>query len=69
MGVLALLKICKILVSARFVEFVLGRFSHFHIEIAYLNFTFCGAWTPCFFEFSWKLSQIQQNENIRWCTD
>ena len=46
-----------------FVEFVLGRFSHFYIEIAYSNFTFCGAWTPSFCEFTWKLSKFQQNEH------
>ena len=41
-GVLALLIFCKFLVSARFMEFVLGSFSCFNIEIAYSNFTFCG---------------------------
>ena len=44
-------------------EFVFGSFSCFNIEIAYSNFTFCGAWTPSFFTFSWKLSQIQENEH------
>ena len=36
-------------------EFVLGRFSYFNIAIAYSNSTFCGAWTPSFCEFTWKL--------------
>ena len=41
-----------------FVEYVPGSFSSFNnIEIAYSNFT------PSFFEFSWKLSQIQENEH------
>ena len=44
-------------------EFVLGSFSYFNIEIANSNFTFCGAWTPSFCVFSWKLSQIQENEH------
>ena len=35
-----------------FMEFVLGRFSHFNIAIAYSNSTFCGAWTPSFCEFT-----------------
>ena len=39
-------------------EFVLGRFSHFYIAIAYSNSTFCGAWTPSICEFTWKLSNI-----------
>ena len=38
-------------------------FSCFNIEIANSNFTFCGAWTPSFCVFSWKLSQIQENEH------
>ena len=49
--------------AQNFVEFVLGCFSYFNIEIAYLNFTFCGAWTPIFCEFTWKLSKYQQNEH------
>ena len=44
-------------------EFVLGRFSHFNIAIAYSNFTFCGAWTPSFCEFTWKQSKFQENEH------
>ena len=32
--------IAKFYWSSDFVEFVLGRFSHFYIEIAYSNFTF-----------------------------
>ena len=46
-----------------FVEFVLGRFSHFYIAIAYSNSTFCGAWTPSFCEFTWKLLKFQRNEH------
>ena len=38
-GVLTLLKLCGM---PGFVEFVLVRFSHFYIVIAYSNFTFCG---------------------------
>ena len=30
---------------------------------AYSNFTFCGGWTPSFFEFTWKMSKFQQNEH------
>ena len=37
---LIFLNLCKIVVS---MEFVFGSFSHFYIEIAYSNFTFCGA--------------------------
>ena len=40
-----------------FVEFVLGRFSHFNIAIAYSNSKFCGAWTPRFCEFTWNFSK------------
>ena len=40
---LIFLKFCKIIASARFVEFALSRFSYFNIEIAYSNFTFCGS--------------------------
>ena len=43
-------------------EFVLGSYSCFNIEIAYLNFTFCSAWTPSFFEFTWKMTKFQENE-------
>ena len=42
-GVLVSPKFCKILVAPDFVEFVLGSFSCFNIEIVYSNFTFCGA--------------------------
>ena len=38
-------------------------FSCFNIEIAYSNFIFCGSWTSSLFEFSWKLSQFQENEH------
>ena len=53
-GVLVLLKFYWAL---DIVEFVLGRFSHFNIAIAYSNSTFCGAWTPSFCE------KFQQNEH------
>ena len=46
-----------------FAEFVLGRFSHFYIVIAYSNSTFCGSWTPSFCEFTWKLSKFQQKKH------
>ena len=50
-------------------EFVLGRFSHFCIAIAYSNSTFCGAWTPSFCEFTGKLSKFQENEHTpEWIT-
>ena len=45
-------------------EFVLGRFSHFNIAIAYSNSTFCIAWTQSFCEFTWKLSKFQEYEHI-----
>ena len=47
------------------VKFVLVRFSHFNIAIAYANSTFCGSWTQIFFMSSlgWKLSKFQQNEH------
>ena len=48
-------------------EFVLGRFSHFNIAIAYSNSTFCGAWTLSFCEFTWKPSKYQQNEHTPGC--
>ena len=44
-GVLVLLKFYW---APDIVKFVLGRFSHFNIAIAYSNSTFCGAWTPSF---------------------
>ena len=43
-------------------EFVLGSCSCFNIEIAYLNFTFCGAYTPSFFAFRGKKLKIHENE-------
>ena len=52
-----------VLVSLKFhwapgiVEFVLGRFSHFDIAIAYSNSKFCGAWTPSFCEFTSNFSK------------
>ena len=48
-GVLGLLKFYW---APDIVKFVLGRFSHFNIAIAYSNSTFCGAWTPSFCEFT-----------------
>ena len=39
------------------VEFVLGRFSHFNIAIAYSNSAFCGAWTPSLCEFTQNFSK------------
>ena len=56
-GVLVLLKFYW---APDIVEFVLGRFSHFNIAIAYSNSTFCGAWTP---KFLWVHSKFQQNEH------
>ena len=44
-------------------QFVLSSFSCLNIEIAYSNFTFCGASTPSFFEFTWKMSKFQENEH------
>ena len=44
-------------------EFVLGSFSCFNIEIAYSNFTFCGAWTPILSTFRWKMWKIHKNEH------
>ena len=48
-GVLVMLKLYW---APDIVEFVLGRFSHFNIAIAYSNSTFCGTWTPGFCEFT-----------------
>ena len=53
-GVLVLLKFYW---APDIVEFVLGRFSHFNIAIAYSNSTFCGAWTPSFCEFTQNFSK------------
>ena len=47
----------KIFWFSHFVEFVLGRFSHFNIAIAYSNSKFCGAWTPSFCEFTSNFSK------------
>ena len=55
-GVLVFLKLCG---APDFVEFVLSRFSHFNIAIAYSNFTLFGAWTPSFCEFTRKMSKFQ----------
>ena len=48
-GVLVLLQLYW---APDIVEFVLGRFSHFNIAIAYTTSTFCGTWTPSFCEFT-----------------
>ena len=48
-GVLVLLKFYW---APDIVKFVLGRFSHFNIAIAYSNSTFCGTRTPSFCEFT-----------------
>ena len=53
-GVLVLLKFYW---GPDIVKFVLGRFSHFNIAIAYSNSTFCGAWTPSFCEFTQNFSK------------
>ena len=53
-GVLVLLKFYW---APDIVKFVLGRFSHFNIAIAYSNSTFCGAWTPSFCEFTQNFSK------------
>ena len=47
----------KIFWVSYFVEFVLGRFSHFNIAIAYSNSKFCGASTSRFCEFTCNLSK------------
>ena len=47
----------KIFWFSYFVEFVLGRFSHFNIAIAYSNSKFCGVWTPSFCEFTCNLGK------------
>ena len=53
-GVLVLLKFYW---APDIVKFVLGRFSHFYIAIAYSNSKFCGAWTPSFCEFTQNFSK------------
>ena len=53
-GVLVLLKFYW---APDIMKFVLGRFSHFNIAIAYSNSTFCGAWTPSFCEFTQNISK------------
>ena len=53
-GVLVLLKFWG---APDIVEFVLGRFSHFNIAIAFWNSKLCGAWTPSFCEFTWIFSK------------
>ena len=56
-GVLVFLDFRKILVSARFVEFLLGRFLHLYIAVAYSNSTFRGVCTPSFCEFTQNFSK------------
>ena len=48
MGVLVFLNLLQNFSSPDFVEFVLGSFLCFYTEIAYSNFTFCGAYTLSF---------------------
>ena len=50
----------KIFWVSYFVEFVLCRFSHFNIAIAYSNSKFCCAWTQSFL---WVHLQFRQNEH------
>ena len=60
-----LCKVRGVFVSLKFhwapgiVEFVLGRFSHFNIAIAYSNSKFCGAWTLIFCEFTSNFSKTR----------
>ena len=49
-----------------FVEFVLGRFSHFNIAIAYSNSNFCGAWTASFCEFTCNFSKTSTPQWSLW---
>ena len=42
---------------------MLSRFSCFNIEIAYSNFTFCGAQTPSLCTFRWKMSKFQETKH------
>ena len=60
-GVLVLLKLYW---APDIVEFVLGRFSHFNIAIAYSNSTFCGAWTPSFCEFTENFSKTSTPQEL-----
>ena len=53
-GVLVLLKFHW---APGIMEFVLDRFSHFNIAIAYSNSKVCGTWTPIFCEFTWNFSK------------
>ena len=44
-----------------------------NIEIAYSNFTFCGAQTPSLYSFRWKMWKFQENKHtpvkgLRWRT-
>ena len=61
-GVLVLLKFHW---APDIMEFVLGRFSHFNIAIAYSNSTFCGAWTPSFCEFTQIFSKTSTPLQIK----
>ena len=62
-GVLVLLKFHW---APDIMEFVLGRFSHFNIAIAYSNSTFCGAWTPSFCEFTQIFSKTSTPLALIW---
>ena len=57
----------KIFWVSYFVEFVLGRFSHFNIAIAYSNSKFCGAWTPSFCEFTCNFGKTSTPQGIGSC--
>ena len=59
----------KIFWVSYFVEFVLGRFSHFNIAIAYSNSKLCGAWTPSFCEFTCNLGKTSTPlQSFHWKT-
>ena len=61
-----MLVLLKFYCAPDIVEFVLGRFSHFYIAIAYSNSTFCGAWTPSFCEPTCKLKISAKRAHPRW---
>ena len=57
----------KIFWVSYFAEFVLGRFSHFYIAIAYSNSKFCGAWTPSFCEFTCNFGKTSTpQKKVQW---
>ena len=64
-GVLVLLKFYW---APDIVEFVLGRFSHFNIAIAYSNSTFCGTWTRSFCEFTKNFSKTSTPLLLQHCS-